>query len=395
MCKRPEPNAPSVWIFQPEHIRPGDILLSTTPAVSSRLIRLGTGGRFSHVSVCVAPPVFVEAVPGTGVRLFNVIGMGARRRERVCVRRLKVQNERLTSFAKTAHRYLARSYFIAGFKRFIPGHRAVPNPNDALFCSQLVATVYARAGIELVRGLAPDKIHPKHIEQSSCLRDVDEAVLQETAELPGMFSFVDEPRPLSTHDEEMEIERRISYAFIRLARSDPLLNHALKVFEDGLAEASSFEDGTESGGEVGYKLWQHPLHNMMYFLRMLSNQKEVEFKICAQKLDQFIAKLLDTEEYLQLPSRFMAEGRSKRAATPPAPVTFAERENMATLCRAQIRHIKQTLEEDRGWYETYKKWETDATLRSGQLFARTRLAGFEYYCSELQRFEALLELAES
>ncbi len=380
-----------IWLFDANALQAGDILLSTTDAKASEAIRVVTG-QFSHAAVCVEPPVFVEAVTRTGVRVFNVVGLAAKKRPMVCVMRLRKPDAQLTAFARTAHRYLARRYFTEGLKRFVPGHPNVPNPDRAFFCSQLVATVYAKAGLPLVARLRPEQIHPGHICKSDLLRDVSDEVLIAAKDIPGWFAFVDEGLKPSIHDVEMETERVVSCAVIRKARESPLLDRELNEFDRLLARVNA----TDTDIGTGYGLWEHPLHNMMYFLGRIWNRPESQFRQAAIALDNFLAQTLLTSGYLGLPQAFHNESEPRmKIAAAQQPGSPAERQLLANLVQQQIDHCKRTLKSDEGWRETYQKWSNETELQSRRLFADIRLAGLERYRREWQHAEQMLQALQT
>src|SRR5580692_6737773 len=91
------------WLLDITKLQAGDILLSTTSRKSSAAIRKFTKSAYSHAAIVANPPVLVEAMPDTGVRMFNATGMMVKDRDKVRLLRLKNPNPLLAQSADLAY----------------------------------------------------------------------------------------------------------------------------------------------------------------------------------------------------------------------------------------------------------------------------------------------------
>jgi hypothetical protein len=189
------------YVFDPDAVLPGDILLTSTPSVKSKLIRKATKSEFSHAAICIDYGHFIEAI-GSGVCRFAIKGVGVRNRANV--RLLRMDRSLPNSIAISrfaagmAHEDLQRGYSVVGALGVV-----LPTKADeaALFCSQLVVEAYDKAmkANGLFAPLVPtkqlNKIAPGHLIQSPYLVDVTDQALRSVTSVEGPHWYLDEPSP--------------------------------------------------------------------------------------------------------------------------------------------------------------------------------------------------------
>jgi len=141
------------------------------------LVRWGTKSKYGHAALCVgydpvrsptAPVQIIEAAPG-GVRMQWVKTDTFRWSTGGPLRPTPEQRARILS---TAWDSLKSDYDWPSVLEFIPrywntkfkGHFA-SRPDDNLFCSELVAWAYQRAGIILFKDIAPGAVSPGMLEE--------------------------------------------------------------------------------------------------------------------------------------------------------------------------------------------------------------------------------------
>jgi uncharacterized protein YycO len=184
------------YIFDPDAIEPGDILLTKTPSLKSHAIRTATKTKFSHAALCIEYGHFIEAI-GSGVCRFATMSIGVRDAKNVKLLRLnRTISDSATISQRAAdfgHQDLMRGFSVAGAVGVkLRGLR----PNQAaLFCSQLVAQAYSSAGFDLLPGFNPSKIAPGYLAQSHYLEDVTQAALKISSSSDQPNWYLDEKSP--------------------------------------------------------------------------------------------------------------------------------------------------------------------------------------------------------
>ena len=136
------------------HHRTGDVIFSRDGDILSRLIRLAhlpldrKPGRFSHVTLCAFPGLFVDSVPKVGVRLFDVeqgtndcVRFHRLLRRHPVVLRLPPGSFDVGKFLDSIDYWTGQEYSY----RYIRSLGA--KPGEA-FCSQFVAQVFKHAAVD-------------------------------------------------------------------------------------------------------------------------------------------------------------------------------------------------------------------------------------------------------
>jgi len=189
--------------FRWEVLEPGDVICSTVPADPvSRLIRALTWSEFSHVSLCVETKGCIEA--NENVARFSLLHVGCRSPKNVTVIRLRddaapgARDIRLRA-GEAGLQFLGQPYWTSGaFKSLFRARPRAQQPGA--FCSHLVASAYSAAGLELVAGLSPQHITPRHIAECALFEDISQAALEEIppAYIEPYFEYLDAPRAADT-----------------------------------------------------------------------------------------------------------------------------------------------------------------------------------------------------
>jgi hypothetical protein len=176
------------YIFDPDAIQPGDILLTRSPSAISLAIRKITKTEYSHAAICIDYGHFIEAI-GSGVCRFNVMAVGVRDRSNIRLLRLNRAIPNAAQIAGTAaehaHQDLLRGYTVLGAVGVkVP---TLKKPDEAaLFCSQLVVEAYDKVQYPLLPGKKAKKIAPGHLVESPSLEDVTDQAVRK-------INSVDEP----------------------------------------------------------------------------------------------------------------------------------------------------------------------------------------------------------
>ncbi|VIO80689.1 hypothetical protein CI1B_85070 [Bradyrhizobium ivorense] len=202
------------WRFDPDHVQPGDILVTRTPSLKSLAIRAATRTEFSHAALCIGYGHFIEAI-GTGVCRFAIKGTSVRKRDNVRLLRLRRDVPHAQAIAKFAadagHQDLQRGYSLAG----AVGVKLPTKPDPrAMFCSQLVVEAYdkamrmARITDPLVPGRKLSKIAPGHLPESPYLEDATDSALKQMRALEGPYWYLDEPNP-EQRPHQWETEQKL------------------------------------------------------------------------------------------------------------------------------------------------------------------------------------------
>jgi uncharacterized protein YycO len=158
-------------------LRPGDVIFSTERAAESFAIRTATGSPYSHAAIYLGHAQYAEAV-GLGVRVRAVSTIV---KERVKVIRLKrnAVPDAQTVAARAADKvniYLHSPYWTKGAILSIFRDAQVEE-RRSLFCSHLVAKVYADVGVEVIDGYEPLKVTPGDLANSIKFEDVTKQIL--------------------------------------------------------------------------------------------------------------------------------------------------------------------------------------------------------------------------
>lgn len=161
-------------------LKAGDIIVSTTRAFASRIIRLGTVSPVSHVMLYVGDAKVIEAV-GSGVRETTLDAAVADAILAVAYRHPQLDATRAAAVVAHARSRVGNPYNIAGvafqgYRILNPLPAAVieavgrrlgvePGQAGAVYCSELVLEAFERAGVPLTVGARPAQSRPDQVAQ--------------------------------------------------------------------------------------------------------------------------------------------------------------------------------------------------------------------------------------
>lgn len=190
-------------------LRTGDILLTRSPSAISRIIRVGTFGKFSHAMICSGAPLFTEAV-GLGVINVNIRNFYARNSGNIVV--LRVRDNAHIAIAEKAGGIASASFgskysVLKAVNSAVPLSRSIDDYTT--FCSMLVAASYERAGLSLIDGRDPGKITPKHVAKCKLFHDITKSVLihGDIAEFTGMECLEDNRQMNPAREQTVHMQK--------------------------------------------------------------------------------------------------------------------------------------------------------------------------------------------
>jgi len=153
------------YVLDHSKIKVGDVLLSTSDAWVSSVIRKATESAFSHAAMFIQPGGLVIEAVHPNVKLSSTVGMAIRDRKNVKVMRWADLGDvcDTQAIAKLAHSHVFKNY-----SRTRAALSKVPNSlgrqgEAELFCSQLIASSYLSCGLSITdkkKKKKPKKTHP-------------------------------------------------------------------------------------------------------------------------------------------------------------------------------------------------------------------------------------------
>lgn len=176
--------------MNPAALLPGDVILETGNSAFGRAIRAVDGGAFSHALMWVGNTDFIEAVTD-GARIISFARVLVTDPEHLLL--LRHPDPAVARVAADEARNLAFKGYAFG-KALATKLPVKPSSPTSLFCSQLIAEAYARAGSDLVTGKLPAKVKPRDLVDNSILQSLGTPALLEVKLEPG-------ERPLLNRDK--------------------------------------------------------------------------------------------------------------------------------------------------------------------------------------------------
>ncbi len=154
-------------VFDPAGLFPGDVVLERSLGKQSNVIMAVDGGSYSHVLMHLGSGEFIEATDG-GSRSISFLRLPIDEPDRWSLLRYvgagKMSGAVAAQAALEARNLAHMPYNLWGAITSVaplPGR-----PSTALFCSELVAEAFRRAGAEIEPGLPPEKTTPRVVERS-------------------------------------------------------------------------------------------------------------------------------------------------------------------------------------------------------------------------------------
>lgn len=164
------PERSSAWVFDPRRLLPGDIVLERSESKSSTVITKVDGGSFSHALLWLDGTDFIEAMAG-GSRTISFARVVVQDPSRWRVLRY-VGAGKLSRLVANQAAIEARGLTFKPYNLKGAVASVTPLPVRSathLFCSELVAEAFMRAGAQVVKGLEPHLVTPGALERSSSL----------------------------------------------------------------------------------------------------------------------------------------------------------------------------------------------------------------------------------
>jgi hypothetical protein len=177
-----------VIILDPDLVMPGDVVLTTEREIGAAVIRVLSGGNFSHAAFCTRRGFLMESnfeqywSDAGSVRLTNLLSVLVTQRPFVRVLRPKddiPDRAKIIALAtNAAEQKLGNEFWFKGVTHFRLPTRP-KNQQDRYFCSHLIASAFEKAGLPLFPGRGPEKISPASLAKADrFLRDVTGEVIK-------------------------------------------------------------------------------------------------------------------------------------------------------------------------------------------------------------------------
>ena len=157
----------NLWRFDPDTLRPGDVVLEAGSTGKGLAIRTIDGGSYSHALLWLGDGNFIEAV-GIGARMISFKRVIVENRNDWAVLRLRDDGIAGRGAAQQARNLAHLQYDLRGVLATKIGFLRRED-RTRLFCSQLVAQAYENAGFALVDGQQPNTITPRMLHTGSKL----------------------------------------------------------------------------------------------------------------------------------------------------------------------------------------------------------------------------------
>lgn len=144
-------------------LKPGDVVLVKNNTLYNFLVRFITRSEWGHVALYVGSAVFIEAAKD-GVVLKTEKQY---QKAKVSIYRSPLKESSINTIISHALQYEGAAYdFLGVLQLFILtliGKRSTAlqiGDKKRYFCSELIARVYKDEAVEVIPGLAPDKVFP-------------------------------------------------------------------------------------------------------------------------------------------------------------------------------------------------------------------------------------------
>lgn len=162
--------SPTVWLFDPDAMQLGDVVLERGSGIGSAFVAEVTNGHYSHALIWVGGGDFIEAMPD-GTRSISFVRVPVVTRQDWRLLRVAPESQTAATKAAEVARTLAfNSYDKDGAIRSVIAPRSQPKTSHR-FCSQLVAEAYEAANLPLFENGAPGSVYPNLLLQSARLNE--------------------------------------------------------------------------------------------------------------------------------------------------------------------------------------------------------------------------------
>lgn len=156
-----------------ETLQRGDIVLTTSTELESRLIRIGTASDISHAMLCVSRGSVIDST-GEGVHARNIQKMFYPDSCAIHILRLKnpLEKDRIEEILNYLRSSVGTSYALG---EAIVSVAKVGRGSGKQFCSRLIARAFASVGVMLVKN--PDFCTPADLKRSKLMELVNDSAL--------------------------------------------------------------------------------------------------------------------------------------------------------------------------------------------------------------------------
>jgi Permuted papain-like amidase enzyme, YaeF/YiiX, C92 family len=293
-----ERSTQSAWLFDVANLRAGDVVLERGLRWTSRIIRAADRGKYSHALIFLGGTDFLEAV-NMGSRVITYLRVVITDPSAWVV--LRHPDAQTAERAAHKARNLAHKKYgkIAAIRSILP-FRFKDDPS-CLFCSQLVAEAYQRAGVILVRGKVPRQITPRLLHDASALK------------------------PL----QQIPIRKQLSRNVAPLDRDAGYANSVTA--EEMRASQNAFDAVQPELDRLSRTLEVSPIPGSLTELFQFLMQAEAEGKDVAPVVEQ-LERALEHEEYFDLSSRSARQAE----AVWRLKLEFARSEQASALDRSDL-----------------------------------------------------------
>lgn len=174
MKRKPRQQSPksatrSVWLFDVDQFRPGDVVLGRGPRLMSRAVRAADRAKYTHALIFLGGTDFLEAV-GADARVISHMRFPIGDPANWAVLR-HPEGATAQRAAHEARALAHRDNGATAFRSIMP-FRFADDP-CRVFCSQLVAQAYERVGAPLVTERTPVQITPRLLHKKSSLNPLE------------------------------------------------------------------------------------------------------------------------------------------------------------------------------------------------------------------------------
>jgi hypothetical protein len=197
-----------LWRLDRTRLKPGDVLLERSPTFKSAAIRGITRGSYSHALIWMGNSDFMEAV-GDGVRPMPYVRVVTSDPSLWSLLRLESNQDAAAAAATFVRNHSFTRYNTLGaLGSFLPTSGSTRAAK--LFCSQLIATAYKSAGIDLCPGKEASRITPALLQKRSILREAHSPFVEiiDPNELRLFAQIQDRDEALK--ESSLDIERKVS-----------------------------------------------------------------------------------------------------------------------------------------------------------------------------------------
>jgi hypothetical protein len=215
MTLGPLASSRKLWWFDPARLEPGDVVLESSAGLRAKGIRVVDGGDFSHALMWIGGTDFIEAVGG-GARVISFARIIVRDPKRWMVLRFTGDQSAGIRAAQEARRIAHKGYDFKGAINTKLKRRKKAD-HTRLFCSQLVAEAYLRAGVSLVDGFNADMVTPGALQKLSHLVKIDTPLMEISPERhQDIEAFIDRDKAYEqTHMAKEMVTAQEAFATVR------------------------------------------------------------------------------------------------------------------------------------------------------------------------------------